>query len=99
MAIKLTEGSLARMLDGGEDEHPTVQILGVRKMNQKGPQERYRMMISDGQNSINFAMLGTQLNPRVETGDLSEFTIIKLIHAITSKIKDKNGTCKWFCRW
>jgi Replication factor-A protein 1, N-terminal domain len=93
MAISLDEGSLARMLDGAE-EKPTVQILGVRKMNQKGPQERYRMIISDGLNSINFAMLGTQLNPRVESGDFSEFTIVKLAHSITSKIKDKNGICK-----
>jgi len=94
MAISLTEGSLSRLLGGNTGEKPTVQIIGVRKMNQKGPQERYRLIISDGVNSINFAMLGTQLNPKVECGDLVENAIVQLNHCIMSKIKDKTGAGK-----
>jgi len=62
-------------------ENPIVQILGVKKL-QSGPnsggQDRYRLVLSDGENYYTSAMLGTQLNDMVNEEMVEVKAIIKM---------------------
>ncbi|XP_058813344.1 replication protein A 70 kDa DNA-binding subunit [Topomyia yanbarensis] len=83
----LTAGCIADMMRGNELEQPVVQILGSKRIAGGGEQsERYRLLISDGQNLYSFAMLATQLNELHQNGQLSEFTVIRINRYITSVV-------------
>ncbi|XP_071448452.1 replication protein A 70 kDa DNA-binding subunit [Hetaerina americana] len=88
MNVKLSEGSLATIMSGGTVENPIVQVLGSRKIVGNEASDRYRLLISDGVNVLSFAMLGTQLNEKVVSGELSNNTIIKINHHITSLVNN-----------
>ncbi|XP_046386232.1 replication protein A 70 kDa DNA-binding subunit [Ischnura elegans] len=88
MNVKLSEGSLATIMSGGTVENPIVQVLGSRKIVGNEASDRYRLLISDGINVLSFAMLGTQLNEKVVSGELSNNTIIKIKHHITSLVNN-----------
>lgn len=72
---------------GTELEKPVVQILGSKRIAGGGEQsERYRLLISDGQNLYSFAMLATQLNELHQNGQLAEYTVIRIDRYITSVV-------------
>lgn len=83
----LTSGCIADIMRGTELEKPVVQILGSKRIAGGGEQsERYRLLISDGQNLYSFAMLATQLNELHQNGQLAEFTVIRIDRYITSVV-------------
>ncbi|XP_055630999.1 replication protein A 70 kDa DNA-binding subunit [Toxorhynchites rutilus septentrionalis] len=83
----LTKGCIGDIMRGSELDKPVVQILGSKRIAGGGEQsERYRLLISDGQNLYSFAMLATQLNELHQTGKLSEFTVIRIDRYITSVV-------------
>lgn len=83
----LTTGCIANIMQGSEIEKPVVQILGSKRISGGGEQsERFRMLISDGQNLYSFAMLATQLNDLHHAGQLAEFTVIRIDRYITSVV-------------
>ncbi|XP_058467652.1 replication protein A 70 kDa DNA-binding subunit [Malaya genurostris] len=83
----LTVGCIADIMRGSELEQPVVQILGSKRIAGGGEQsERYRLLISDGQNLYSFAMLATQLNELHQNGQLAEFTVIRINRYITSVV-------------
>lgn len=55
---------------------PVLQILGIR--NLKSEQERYRLILSDGQYFSTYAVLGSQLNELKHKGLLNENAIVRL---------------------
>nr|XP_029715959.1 replication protein A 70 kDa DNA-binding subunit [Aedes albopictus] len=83
----LTTGCIADIMRGTELEKPVVQILGSKRIAGGGEQsERYRLLISDGQNLYSFAMLATQLNELHHKGELAEYTVIRIDRYITSVV-------------
>ncbi|XP_065081416.1 replication protein A 70 kDa DNA-binding subunit [Ochlerotatus camptorhynchus] len=83
----LTTGCIADIMRGTELEKPVVQILGSKRIAGGGEQsERYRLLISDGQNLYSFAMLATQLNELHQNGQLAEYTVIRIDRYITSVV-------------
>lgn len=83
----LTKGCIADIMRGTELEKPVVQILGSKRIASSGEQsERYRLLISDGQNLYSFAMLATQLNEMHQNGQLAEYTVIRIERYITSVV-------------
>ncbi|KAG8225777.1 hypothetical protein J437_LFUL005736 [Ladona fulva] len=88
MSVKLSEGSLAAIMSGGTVDAPVVQVLGNRKIVGNEASDRYRLLISDGVNVLSFAMLGTQLNEKVVSGQLSNNTIIRIKNHITSLVNN-----------
>lgn len=83
----LTAGCIEDMLHGKEMQKPVVQILGSKRIAGVGEQsERYRLLISDGQNLYSFAMLATQLNELHQSGQLEEYAVIRIERFITSLV-------------
>jgi len=73
---------------------PVMQVIGVRKITATGANERYRLLISDGCNFNSFAMLATQLNSMVTSGELTEFSILRIKRHIISKLNDRSKGSK-----
>lgn len=59
-------------------------LQGSKKLASNNATERYRLLVSDGKYHNSFAMVATQLNEMVSSGQLSEFTIVKINRYITS---------------
>lgn len=90
----LTKGSLKSIMNNEEVKDPVMQVLGVRKITAMGTNERYRLLISDGQNLNSFAMLATQLNDIVNSGELTEFAIVRIKRHIISNLSDRSKGSK-----
>ncbi|KAL1138170.1 hypothetical protein AAG570_009862 [Ranatra chinensis] len=76
-------------MSGGEMVHPVVQVLGSKMIPaSQGSGERYRLLISDGIHLNSFAMLATQHNSKITSGELSENSIIKITNHIVSVVKN-----------
>jgi len=73
----LTSGALARICRGEEVPEPVLQVLGQKAIAGSG-QERFRILLSDGEYSNSFAMLATQLNHLIHENALPQYTIIKV---------------------
>jgi len=87
--MSLTRGALARICAGEEVPPPNMQVLGYKKIAGSG-QERYRILLSDGENSNSFSMLATQLNPMIHNGQLEQFTIIKVDKYICNQVQGQS---------
>ncbi|XP_050420313.1 replication protein A 70 kDa DNA-binding subunit [Adelges cooleyi] len=90
----LTRGALKKIMNGEEIKDPVMQILGTRKIAGSGANDRYRLLISDGQNLNSFAMLASQLNEMVPSGELTEFAIIQIKRHIISNVTDRGKGSK-----
>lgn len=90
----LTKGALKSIMNNGIVKDPVMQVLGVRKITAAGANERYRLLISDGLNVNSFAMLATQLNNMVTSGELSEFSILKIKRHVISNLTDRSKGSK-----
>ena len=67
----------------------------LRKIPGAG-QERYRLLVSDGQYTSSFAMLATQLNEKVAAGEIEPFCIIKLDRFICNTVQNGKKVCFFF---
>ncbi|XP_050527598.1 replication protein A 70 kDa DNA-binding subunit-like [Daktulosphaira vitifoliae] len=90
----LTRGSLKAIMNNEEIKEPVMQVLGSRKIAASGADERYRLLISDGLNHNSFALLASQLNGMVSSGELSDFAIIKIKRHIISNVTDRTKSNK-----
>ncbi|CAH1725501.1 unnamed protein product [Aphis gossypii] len=90
----LTKGALKSIMNNEDVKDPMMQVLGVRKITAAGANERYRLLISDGQNLNSFAMLATQLNSMVCNGLIDEFSILKIKRHIISNLTDRSKGSK-----
>lgn len=82
------------MADRYEGEEPVLQVLGSKKVRGAGGEERYRLLLSDGQYLQSFAMLSPNLNELVSSGSLSEHTIIRVKDHITPALSRSTGPAK-----
>ncbi|XP_026808083.1 replication protein A 70 kDa DNA-binding subunit [Rhopalosiphum maidis] len=90
----LTKGALKSIMNNEDVKDPVMQVLGVRKITAAGANERYRLLISDGHNLNSFAMLATQLNGMVTSGELNEFSILQIKRHIISNLTDRSKGSK-----
>ncbi|CAH2048570.1 unnamed protein product, partial [Iphiclides podalirius] len=88
MAYKLSEGSLEVIMNGGHYDKPIMQVLGSKKIQGSGANERFRLLVSDGKHSHSFAMLATQLNDKLITGELSDYSVVQIDRFVTSLLKN-----------
>ncbi|CAL4100055.1 unnamed protein product [Meganyctiphanes norvegica] len=87
MANQLTRGAIAEIIEGGTPEAPVLQILSMKRIP-SGTQERHRLLVSDGQWSSSFAMLATQLNGKVASGEISQNCIIQMNRFVCNTVQD-----------
>lgn len=59
-----------------------------------GAQERYRLLVSDGQWSSSFAMLATQLNSKVASGEVSNLCIIRMNRYVCNTVQENKKVRK-----
>jgi len=76
MDTDLTRGALGQICKGEEVKEPVLQVLG-HKAIQAGGQERFRLLLSDGQYTNSFSMLNTKWNNLIHDKELEPFTIIR----------------------
>ncbi|CAK1580169.1 unnamed protein product [Parnassius mnemosyne] len=88
MVHKLSEGSLEIIMNGGHYDKPIMQVLGSKKIQGSGANERFRLLVSDGKHSHSFAMLATQLNDKLITGELSDYSVVQIDRFVTSLLKN-----------
>ncbi|XP_038209890.1 replication protein A 70 kDa DNA-binding subunit [Zerene cesonia] len=88
MGYNLSEGSLEIIMNGGNYDKPVMQVLGSKKIQGSGANERFRLLVSDGKHSHSFAMLATQLNDKLITGELSDYSVVQIDRFVTSLLKN-----------
>ncbi|CAB3221836.1 unnamed protein product [Arctia plantaginis] len=88
MSHQLSEGSLQVIMNGGVYDKPVMQVLGSKKIQGSGANERFRLLVSDGKHSHSFAMLATQLNDKLISGELSDYSVVQIDRFVTSVLKN-----------
>lgn len=89
--FKLTEGALDKIMNGIDIEEPVLQILGYKKLpSTKQSNDRYRLLVSDGNKLNSFTMLATQLNNLITDEIITEFAICKITKYALSSVNN-NG--------
>lgn len=86
MPINLTRNAIAAILEGDVNSKPLVQVLDIKSIAQN--QERYRFILSDTV-STHQAMIATQLNDRVKSGQVRKGSVIQLIEYICSAVQNR----------
>ncbi|XP_032071640.1 replication protein A 70 kDa DNA-binding subunit isoform X2 [Thamnophis elegans] len=88
-AARLSEGSIAAMLLQAEPvERPVLQLISIRPISTGNGPPRYRMLMSDGVNTLSSFMLATQLNPLVDDQSLTANAICQIDRFIVNTLKD-----------
>ncbi|KAK4876505.1 hypothetical protein RN001_009011 [Aquatica leii] len=86
---ELSEGSLQMIMKGSQIQSPIMQVLGSKRIaSSNSDKERFRLLLSDGKHAISFAMITTQINDKVTTGELADNSIIQIKRYITSVINN-----------
>ncbi|KAK3040393.1 hypothetical protein RJ639_026798 [Escallonia herrerae] len=86
MPVNLTANAISAIIGGDVNSKPLVQVLDVKLIGSS--QERYRLLLSDAA-STQHAMLATQLNDRVKTGQVRVGSVVQLIDYICSTVQNR----------
>ena len=95
MATDLTSGAVRTLVQSeGTSANPgfpssVVQILKVIKVGGNQGQDRYRVILSDGQNFVQ-GMLATQLNQLVASGQIADNALIRVNDYMNNLVQNKN---------
>lgn len=88
MAVRLTEGAIACMVQGENPPNPVLQVINIRAIASGNGPPRYRLLMSDGLNTLSSFMLATQLNPMVEDNTVSSNCVCQVNKFIVNTLKD-----------
>ncbi|XP_043910811.1 replication protein A 70 kDa DNA-binding subunit [Protopterus annectens] len=88
MAVRLTEGAIACMVRGENPPNPVLQVINIRAIASGNGPPRYRLLMSDGLNTLSSFMLATQLNPMVEDNTVSSNCVCQVNKFIVNTLKD-----------
>ncbi|KAM4700557.1 replication protein A 70 kDa DNA-binding subunit [Discoglossus pictus] len=85
---RLSEGSIAAILQGDSTSKPTLQVINIRPISTANGPPRYRLLMSDGLNTLSSFMLATQLNSLVDDNLLATNCICQVSRYIVNNLKD-----------
>ncbi|XP_064438433.1 replication protein A 70 kDa DNA-binding subunit isoform X3 [Mirounga angustirostris] len=89
MVGHLSEGAIAVIMQQGDTSiKPILQVINIRPIITGNSPPRYRLLMSDGLNTLSSFMLATQLNPLVEEEQLSSNCICQINRFIVNTLKD-----------
>ncbi|XP_053424630.1 replication protein A 70 kDa DNA-binding subunit isoform X1 [Nycticebus coucang] len=89
MVGQLSEGAIAAIMQQGDTSiKPILQVINIRPITTGNSPPRYRLLMSDGLNTLSSFMLATQLNPLVEQEHLSSNCICQINRFIVNTLKD-----------
>ncbi|XP_051131454.1 replication protein A 70 kDa DNA-binding subunit A [Andrographis paniculata] len=86
MPVNLTANAIPAISAGDVNSKPLVQVLDIKLIG--STQERYRLLLSDSVVSQH-AMLATQLNSRVKSGQVRKGSVIQLIDYVCSIVQNR----------
>ncbi|XP_066455787.1 replication protein A 70 kDa DNA-binding subunit isoform X2 [Eleutherodactylus coqui] len=86
---KLSEGAIAAILKGDESSKPILQVLNVYPMTTGTVGPRYRLLMSDGLNTLQSVILASQLNTLIDNKELATNCICQISRYIVNNLKDK----------
>lgn len=79
MTPDLTPGAIEAIVSGNPFDKPVLQIISSKKITAQGSSaDRYRLLLSDGLHSYSHAMLATQLNNLMESGEMDNLSVVKV---------------------
>ncbi|XP_052075679.1 replication protein A 70 kDa DNA-binding subunit-like [Mytilus californianus] len=79
MAPDLTSGAIEAIVGGNTFDRPVLQIISSKKITAAGSSaDRYRLLLSDGLHSYSHAMLATQLNNLMESGEMDNLAVVQV---------------------
>ncbi|NP_001342049.1 replication protein A 70 kDa DNA-binding subunit isoform 2 [Homo sapiens] len=76
------------MQKGDTNIKPILQVINIRPITTGNSPPRYRLLMSDGLNTLSSFMLATQLNPLVEEEQLSSNCVCQIHRFIVNTLKD-----------
>ncbi|KAG8450780.1 hypothetical protein GDO86_003156 [Hymenochirus boettgeri] len=85
---RLSEGAIGAILDGDSSSKPILQVINIRPINTANGPPRYRLLMSDGLNTLSSFMLATQLNTLVDNNLLATNCICEVTRYIVNNLKD-----------
>ncbi|XP_017507103.2 replication protein A 70 kDa DNA-binding subunit isoform X2 [Manis javanica] len=89
MVGHLSEGAIAAIMQQGDTSiKPILQVINIRPITTGNSPPRYRLLMSDGLNTLSSFMLATQLNCLVEKERLSSNCICQVNRFIVNTLKD-----------
>ncbi|XP_074779101.1 replication protein A 70 kDa DNA-binding subunit isoform X2 [Athene noctua] len=88
MSVRLSEGAIAAIMQGEIVCKPVLQVINTRAIATGNGPPRYRVLMSDGVNTLSSFMLATQLNSLVEEQQLSAQCICQVNRFIVNSLKD-----------
>ncbi|KAM5215481.1 replication protein A 70 kDa DNA-binding subunit [Hipposideros larvatus] len=89
MVDHLSEGAIAAIMQQGDTSiKPILQVINIRPITTGNSPPRYRLLMSDGLNTLSSFMLATQLNALVESEQLSSNCICQINRFIVNTLKD-----------
>ncbi|XP_045382091.1 replication protein A 70 kDa DNA-binding subunit isoform X1 [Lemur catta] len=89
MVGQLSEGAIAAIMQQGDTTiKPILQVINIRPITTGNSPPRYRLLMSDGLNTLSSFMLATQLNPLIEQEQLSSNCICQINRFIVNTLKD-----------
>ncbi|XP_042298618.1 replication protein A 70 kDa DNA-binding subunit [Sceloporus undulatus] len=88
MALRLSEGAIAAIMKGDNSVKPVLQLINIRPISSSSGPPRYRMLMSDGVNTLSSCMLATQLNSMVDDKTLTANAICQINRFIMNTLKD-----------
>ncbi|KAK3579832.1 hypothetical protein CHS0354_029562 [Potamilus streckersoni] len=86
MTYRLTEGAIERIVKGEACEKPNLQVISSKKISSQGA-DRYRLLLSDGRQSYSHAMLATQMNELMETGEMDDLCVVCVLKHLCNTIQ------------
>lgn len=88
MVQQLTAGALESIIGGESVDNPVLQVLSSKRISAQGSTaDRYRLLLSDGETSYSHAMLATQLNSLMESGEMDNLAVVKVNRYLCNTIQ------------
>ncbi|XP_060612739.2 replication protein A 70 kDa DNA-binding subunit [Anolis sagrei] len=88
MALRLSEGAVASIMQGENVVKAVLQLINIRPISTGSGPPRYRMLMSDGVNTLSSFMLATQLNSMVDDQSLAVNAVCQVNRFIVNTLKD-----------
>ncbi|KAF1565655.1 UNVERIFIED_CONTAM: Replication protein A 70 kDa DNA-binding subunit, partial [Eudyptes pachyrhynchus] len=89
MVGHLSEGAIEVMIQQENTSiKPILQVINIRPISTGNRSPRYRLLMSDGLNTLSSFMLATQLNTLVEGGQLASNCVCQVHKFIVNTLKD-----------
>lgn len=89
MMSQLSSRSILEILNGLTPEKPLLQVINIKKITAPNTKDRYRLLLSDGENTYSHVMLAAQMNKFLESDELTNFAVIKANKYMCNQLGDK----------